>query len=63
MPSEIRFAELLRLVEQHGWRLHRVRGSHHVLKKPDGSTFAVPVHHGKVKPVYVRNIKKEIGEA
>ena len=62
MPSEMRFAELRRLVEKHGWSLIRVRGSHHVFKKPDGSTYSIPVHHGKVKPFYVREIKKQIGE-
>jgi len=58
MPSEIRFAELLKLVEKHGWVLDRVRGSHHILRKPDGTGYPVPVHHGKVKPAYVRQIKK-----
>jgi predicted RNA binding protein YcfA (HicA-like mRNA interferase family) len=62
MPSEVRFAELHRLVRKHGWVLIRIRGSHHVFQKPDGSTFSIPVHHGKVKPVYFREIKKQIGE-
>jgi predicted RNA binding protein YcfA (HicA-like mRNA interferase family) len=60
VPSEIRFAELFRLVRKHGWFVVRVRGSHHVFQKPDGSTYAVPVHHGKVKPAYVHEIKKQI---
>jgi predicted RNA binding protein YcfA (HicA-like mRNA interferase family) len=62
VASEMRFAELLRLVQKHGWFLLRVRGSHHVLQKPDGSTYSVPVHHGKVKPAYIREIKKQIGD-
>ena len=40
--------------------LIRVRGSHHVFKKPDGSTFSIPVHHGKVKPFYWREVQKQI---
>jgi predicted RNA binding protein YcfA (HicA-like mRNA interferase family) len=62
MPSEIRFGALVTLVSKHGWVLIRVRGSHHVFKKPDGSTYSIPVHHGKVKPFYVREIKKQLGE-
>ena len=62
MPSEIRFADVLRLIRKHGWLLIRVRGSHHVFRRPDGSTYSIPVHHGKVKPVYFREIKKQIGE-
>jgi predicted RNA binding protein YcfA (HicA-like mRNA interferase family) len=62
MPGEIRFADVLRLVRKHGWTLIRIRGSHHVFKRADGSTYSIPVHHGKVKPFYVREIKKQIGE-
>jgi predicted RNA binding protein YcfA (HicA-like mRNA interferase family) len=63
MPSEVRFAVVRKLVEKDHWRLIRIRGSHHVFRKPDGSTYSIPVHHGKVKPFYVREIKKEVGEA
>lgn len=62
MPSETRFAALLKMVTGRGWVLIRVRGSHHVFKKPDGSTYSIPVHHGKVKPFYVREVTKQLGE-
>ena len=62
MPSEVRFGEVRRLAEKHGWRLIRTNGSHHVFQKPDGSVFSIPVHHGKVKHVYYREVKKQIGE-
>ncbi len=62
MPSEIRFAALLGFVRKRGWMLLRVRGSHHVFRKPDGSTYSIPVHHGKVKAFYFREIKKQVGE-
>jgi predicted RNA binding protein YcfA (HicA-like mRNA interferase family) len=62
MPSDVRLAEVLRLVERHGWRLVRVRGSHHVFRLPDGRIFVVPVHRNKVKYAYVREIKKLVGE-
>ncbi|MBC7785520.1 MAG: type II toxin-antitoxin system HicA family toxin [Burkholderiales bacterium] len=60
MPSEVRFAELLRLMKKHGWVLARINGSHHVFKKPDGNSFAIPVHHGKVKYAYWREIQRQI---
>jgi predicted RNA binding protein YcfA (HicA-like mRNA interferase family) len=63
VPSEVRFAVVLGLARKHGWSLVRVRGSHHVFKRPDGSTYSIPVHHGKVKPFYVQEIKKQVGEA
>ena len=62
MPSEVRFAIVHNLVEKHGWKLVRTRGSHHVFQKPDGSSYSIPVHHGKVKPAYVREIKRQVGE-
>jgi hypothetical protein len=38
------------------------RLSHHTFKHADGRVFPVPVHGGKVKPVYVRKAKKLCGE-
>lgn len=46
------------MLEAKGYVLERVRGSHHYFKKAGGGSFAVPVHQGKVKPVYVRKIEK-----
>ena len=60
MPSEMRFAELQRMLEAAGYRLIRVRGSHHIFGRPDGPRIVVPVHRGKVKDCYVRQIKKII---
>lgn len=45
------------MLEAKGYFLHRTRGSHHIFKKPGVGTFSVPVHHGKVKPIYVEKIK------
>jgi predicted RNA binding protein YcfA (HicA-like mRNA interferase family) len=40
--------ELCRLLEQHGWELARVHGSHHIYRK-DGrpERISVPVHANK----------------
>jgi predicted RNA binding protein YcfA (HicA-like mRNA interferase family) len=58
MASERRFPEVRKMLEAKGYFLHRISGAHHVFRKPGVGSFAVPVHHGKVKPVYVRQIEK-----
>lgn len=62
MPSDVRFSEIRRLLEQHGFTLDRVRGSHHVFAKANETPVIVPVHHGKVKHVYLRQIQKRLGQ-
>jgi predicted RNA binding protein YcfA (HicA-like mRNA interferase family) len=63
MPSPIRFPEVRKLLEQHGWALTRIAGSHHIFEKAGDRLWSIPVHRGKVKAVYVRQIKKHVGEA
>jgi len=59
MPSPIRFAEIRKELEAAGYRLVRISGSHHIFERPgDPQLVVIPVHHGKVKPVYGRRIKK-----
>jgi predicted RNA binding protein YcfA (HicA-like mRNA interferase family) len=61
MPSDVRLSEIVAIFKHHGWWLHRIRGSHHSFT--NGSLhYTAPVHHGKVKYVYVRQIKKLFGE-
>ncbi|QNN23691.1 type II toxin-antitoxin system HicA family toxin [Planctomycetales bacterium ZRK34] len=62
MPSEIRFTIIRKTLEDHGWRLDRVKGSHHVFTKPGADTVSIPVHNNKVKPRYVRKVQKLIEE-
>jgi predicted RNA binding protein YcfA (HicA-like mRNA interferase family) len=38
--------ELIKLLEQKGWRLDRIEGSHHILAKAE-KTLSVPVHGNK----------------
>lgn len=38
--------EVIKLLEENGWLLDRVRGSHHVMIKKD-KTLSVPVHGAK----------------
>jgi predicted RNA binding protein YcfA (HicA-like mRNA interferase family) len=58
MAGEERFAVVRKMMETRGYRLVRIRGSHHIFVKPGCPIESIPVHNGKVKPVYVRKIKK-----
>ena len=62
MASESRFADVRRLLERAGYSLARIHGSHHNFVKRGARGISVPVHQGKVKPVYVRQVKKLIAE-
>lgn len=46
LPS-LRGRELIRALERAGFRVVRVRGSHHFLAHPDGRVTVVPVHSGE----------------
>ena len=58
MPSETPFREVEKLLKQAGYLLARVNGSHHIFTKPGRQPLSIPVHRGKVKPFYVRQIEK-----
>jgi len=62
MPSEVRFAIVRKMLEKAGWTLVRISGSHHYFQKPGSLPLSIPVHGNKVKPVYVKQIKKQIEE-
>jgi predicted RNA binding protein YcfA (HicA-like mRNA interferase family) len=46
------------MLEARGWRLDRIRGSHHVFAKAGALPVVIPVHRGKVRYAYVRKIEK-----
>ncbi len=58
MASERRFAEVRKMLEAAGWKLARIRGSHHYFTKPGRLPLSIPVHRGKVKSYYVRQVEK-----
>ncbi|NJO55497.1 MAG: type II toxin-antitoxin system HicA family toxin, partial [Rhodospirillales bacterium] len=62
MPSDIQFKQVRRLLEAHGWVLSRIHGSHHIFTKPEAQTVSIPVHHRKVKAIYVKQIEKLIAD-
>jgi len=58
MASEMRYSEVRKMLEARGFAFTRITGWHHVFTKPGCRPFVVPVHGGKVKPGYVRQIQK-----
>ena len=55
--------ELAKIMERHGWRLARVRGSHHVYVKPGRTErLSVPIHgNSLLKPGMQRRLIKTAG--
>ena len=62
MPSEVPFRQVQRMLEGAGYTLARIHSSHHIFTKPGKPLVSIPVHKGKVKPVYVRQVEKISGE-
>ena len=57
MASERRFSEVKKMLQQVGYQLVRIHGSHHYFSKPGEQPISIPVHQGKVKPYYVRQVE------
>jgi predicted RNA binding protein YcfA (HicA-like mRNA interferase family) len=55
--------DLCKVLERHGWRLDRVRSSHHIYTKPgESALISVPVHGNKtLKTGTQRGIMKTAG--
>jgi len=56
-PQNLRFGEAIKLAEAFGFRLARVRGSHHILKRP-GIPELLNFQNvgGKAKPYQIRQL-------
>jgi predicted RNA binding protein YcfA (HicA-like mRNA interferase family) len=52
--------ELVKLLQQNGWRINRINGSHHVMKK-DAQTEIVPVHNTDIPTGLLNKILKRTG--
>lgn len=51
-----------RALERHGFRVARVRGSHHVMRHPDGRGTTIPIHSGQDLPKgTLRSILSDVG--
>jgi len=54
-PNNATFSDIRKLLEQEGFTLDRITGSHHIFTK-DEITFVVPVHNNRVKTIYVKRV-------
>jgi predicted RNA binding protein YcfA (HicA-like mRNA interferase family) len=54
-PNSATFSDIRKLLEQEGFTLDRITGSHHIFTK-DEITFVIPVHNNKVKTIYVKRV-------
>lgn len=53
-------SELMKLLEENGWVLERIKGSHHQFKHPDFSVVITVPHPRKdIKPGTLRRIMKD----
>jgi predicted RNA binding protein YcfA (HicA-like mRNA interferase family) len=54
---------MCRLLEERGWQLDRIKGSHHVYRHPaTGRSVTVPVHgNADLKPGTQRRIMRDAG--
>lgn len=63
-PENVRFADMITLVEAYGFRLSRVSGSHHLFVHPEKNELLnLQNWKGKAKPYQVRQFLRLIGEA
>ena len=60
MPSPVPFRKVRKKLEQAGWRLDRVNGSHHIFKKQGHDNLIVPVHGRQVPRVYAKQVEREV---
>jgi predicted RNA binding protein YcfA (HicA-like mRNA interferase family) len=56
-------AEMCRLIENNGWSLRRINGSHHIYSKPgERKVISIPVHGNKsLKPGLAARIARDAG--
>jgi predicted RNA binding protein YcfA (HicA-like mRNA interferase family) len=49
MPKlrKLKGREVIKILQEHGFEVTRVKGSHHFVRHPDGRCTVVPVHAGE----------------
>ncbi len=56
--ADVRFDDLQKILSHYGYVHVRHKGSHFYFQKPSAPSLTIPVHNGKVKVVYVKEIIK-----
>ena len=62
-PKDTTFSEIHTILNNFGYRLSRIKGSHFTFKKPKSETVVIPVHNNKVKKTYIKKIIKILYES
>jgi len=57
----LKAAQVVRAFERLGYVVVRTKGSHHVLKRPDGRILVIPVHRGGIKTGIIVDALKKSG--
>lgn len=52
--------ELLKIMQQNGWKIDRINGSHHIMKK-DNQVEVIPVHGKDLSTGIANKILKRLG--
>ncbi len=59
----MRTKELIKALEQKGWILSRIQGSHHIMTKPGCRSIPIPFHgNNDLDAKFIRLIEKQSGE-
>jgi len=58
VTGERRFNQVKKILEKKGYKLTRISSSHHIFTKKGSLPVSIPVHGGKVKAFYVKQIEK-----
>jgi predicted RNA binding protein YcfA (HicA-like mRNA interferase family) len=61
-PENTTFTDIRNLLEYEGFYLDRVTDSHHVFIYAE-TIFVIPIHHNKVKEIYVHKVLELIEAA
>jgi len=56
----ITFDEIFKALTNSGWKLDRVKGSHHIFRADSGRMLNIPKHGNTVKPTCVREVRERL---
>ena len=67
MPKlrKLKGKEVIKILEDHGFEVVRVKGSHHFVRHPDGRCTVVPVHAGETlgpRPALANSSRHRVGQ-
>ena len=55
----MKFNEICKYAEIRGWKLDRIRGSHHIYTKPGKRSVPIQKHSKEIEGAYLKRILKQ----